>query len=104
MISWITSSQLTKRHQKRRLSEYIRYYHEDRTISDSGREHQTEELAPQPQVTSSLMCDWEGCTTATSELPDPNQRRDVKTSGFPPSLYTRVRFLALEGEGITRMG
>ncbi len=56
------------------------------------------------------MCDWEGCTTATNELPNPNQRRVVKTSGFlHPYIYRytarvpRDRFLAFEGEGITWM-
>jgi len=34
-----------ERHLKRRLSEYIRYYHETGRISDWGRERQTEELA-----------------------------------------------------------
>jgi len=29
-----------------------------------------------------LMCDWEGCTTGTIGLPNPNQRRVVNTSGF----------------------
>jgi hypothetical protein len=37
------------------------------------RERQTEELAPQSQVTSFLMYDWEGCTTGTIGLPNPNQ-------------------------------
>jgi hypothetical protein len=56
------------------------------------------------------MCDWEGCTTATNELPNPNQRTVVKTSGFlHPYIYRytarvpRDRFLAFEGEGITWM-
>jgi hypothetical protein len=57
------------------------------------------------------MCDWVGCSTATNELPNLNQRSVVKTSGFlHPYIhrYTarvpRDRFLALEGEGITWMG
>jgi hypothetical protein len=57
------------------------------------------------------MCDWEGCTTGTIGLPDPNQRSVVKTSGFlHPYIYRyaarvpRDRFLALEGEGITWIG
>src|SRR6266404_5862962 len=56
------------------------------------------------------MCDWEGCTTGTIELPNPKQRRVVKTSGFlHPYIYRytarvpRDRFLAFEGEGITWM-
>src|SRR6266849_11085500 len=56
------------------------------------------------------MCDWEGCTTGTIGLPNPNQRRVVKTSGFlHPYIhrYTardpRDRFLAFEGEGMTWM-
>ncbi len=51
------------------------------------------------------MCDWEGCTTGTIGLPNPNQRRVVKTSGFlHPYIYRytarvpRDRFLAFEGE------
>src|SRR5882724_4872072 len=37
------------------------------------------------------MCDWEGCTTATNELPNPNQRSVVKTSGFlHPYIYTGI--------------
>jgi len=54
------------------------------------------------------MRDWEGCTTVTNELPNPNQRSVVKTSGvLHPYIYRytarvpRDRFLALEGEGIT---
>ena len=56
------------------------------------------------------MCDWEGCTTGTIGLPNPNRRSVVKTSGFPPYIYRytarvpRDRFLVLEGEGITWMG
>src|SRR5258708_2172994 len=58
------------------------------------------------------MCDWEGCTTGTIGLPNPNQRSVAKTFGFlHPYIYRyaalaflRERFLALEGEGITRMG
>src|SRR6266705_2174022 len=56
------------------------------------------------------MCDWEGCTTGTIGLPNPNQRRVVKTSGFlHPYIYRytaqvhRDRFLAFEGEGMTWM-
>src|SRR5260370_30494979 len=58
------------------------------------------------------MCDLEGCTTGTIGLPNPNQRSVAKTAGFlHPYIYRyaalsflRGRFLALEGEGITRMG
>jgi hypothetical protein len=58
------------------------------------------------------MCDWEGCTTGTTGLPNPNQRSVVKTSGFlHPYIYRytawallRERFLALAGEGITWIG
>jgi hypothetical protein len=58
------------------------------------------------------MCDWEGCTTGTIGLPNPDQRSVAKTSGFlHPYIYRyaargfpRERFLALEGEGITWMG
>jgi hypothetical protein len=58
------------------------------------------------------MCDWEGCTTGTIGLPNPNQRSVAKTSRFlHPYIYRyaargfpRERFLALEGEGITWMG
>src|ERR1700682_3443716 len=83
-------------------------------ISDSGKERQTEELAPYSQVTSLHMCDWEGCTTGTIGLPNPKQRSVAKTSGFlHPHIYIYTgilrgvppgRFLALEGEGITWMG
>jgi hypothetical protein len=52
------------------------------------------------------MCDWEGCTTGTIGLPNPNRRSVVKTSGFlHPYIYRytarvpRDRFLVLEGEG-----
>jgi hypothetical protein len=57
------------------------------------------------------MCDWEGCTTGTIGLPNPNRRSVVKTSGFlHPYIYRytarvpRDRFLVLEREGITWMG
>jgi hypothetical protein len=58
------------------------------------------------------MCDWEGYTTGTIGLPNPNQRRVAKTSGFPHPLYIQVhragflreRILALGDEGITPMG
>jgi hypothetical protein len=63
------------------------------------------------------MCDWEGCTTGTIGLPNPNQRSVAKTSGFlHPYIYRydiyryaaraflRERILALEREGITWMG
>ena len=58
------------------------------------------------------MCDWEGYTTGTIGLPNPNQRSVAKTSGFlHPYIYRyaaraflRERILALEGEGITWMG
>src|SRR5436190_24178430 len=53
------------------------------------------------------MRDWEGCTTGTIGLPNPNQRSVVKTSGFLHYIYRytarvpRDRFLAFEGEGMT---
>src|ERR1700676_574865 len=57
------------------------------------------------------MCDWEGCTTGTIGLPNPNRRSVVRTSGFlHPYIYRytarvpRDRFLVLEREGITWMG
>jgi hypothetical protein len=59
------------------------------------------------------MCDWEGCTTGTIGLPNPNQRSVAKTSRFlHPYIYRYTarsgcsgeRFSALEGEGITWMG
>jgi hypothetical protein len=57
------------------------------------------------------MCDWEGCTTGTIGLPNPNQRSVAKTSGFlHPYIqvyragFPRERFLALEGKGITWTG
>jgi hypothetical protein len=41
-----------------------------------------------PPVTSFLIRDWEGCTTGTIGLPNPNQRSVVKTSGFlHPYIY-----------------
>ena len=57
------------------------------------------------------MCDWEGCTTGTIGLPNPNQSSVGKTSGFlhpyihryTARAFPRERFLALEGEGITWM-
>jgi hypothetical protein len=59
------------------------------------------------------MGDWEGCTTGTIGLPNPNQRRRENVR-VPASLiniyrYTaraffRERFLAHEGEGITWIG
>jgi hypothetical protein len=45
-------------------------------------------FAPQPQVKSFLMFDWEGCTTGTIGLLNPNQRSVAKTSGFPILIYT----------------
>src|SRR5438309_12122633 len=58
------------------------------------------------------MCDWEACTTATTGLPNPNERSVVKTPGFlHPYIYRyaarellRERILALKGEGTTWMG
>jgi hypothetical protein len=61
------------------------------------------------------MCAWEGCTTGTIELPNPNQPSVAKTSGFlHPYIYRYIgtprgvtpgeTILALEGEGITWMG
>src|SRR5260370_14681765 len=58
------------------------------------------------------MCDWEGCTTGTIRLPNPDQRSVAKTSGFMrPYIYRytaravpRERILALGDEGITWMG
>jgi putative transposase len=98
-----------ERHLKRRLTEYIRYSTRTARISDSGRARHTRELAPKPQATSSLVCDWEACITGTIGLPNPNQRSAAKTSTFlHPYIYRytawaflRERFLALEGEVIT---
>src|SRR6202051_792282 len=42
-------------------------------ISDSGKERQTEELAPYSQVTSFHMCDSVGCTIVTIERPSPDR-------------------------------
>jgi hypothetical protein len=58
------------------------------------------------------MCDWEGCTTGTMGLPNPNQRSVAKTFGFlHPYIYGYAvrafpweRILALGDEGITWMG
>src|SRR5260370_42347155 len=59
------------------------------------------------------MSAWEGCTTGTIGLPNPNQRSVAKTSRFlHPYIYRYTarsgcsgeRFSALEGEGITWMG
>jgi hypothetical protein len=58
------------------------------------------------------MCDWEGCTTGTIGLPNPNRRSVAKASGFlhlyiyryTARALLRERFSALEGEGITWMG
>src|SRR6266513_526007 len=44
-------------------------------ISDWGRERRIEEITAWPQVASILMRDWEGYTTGTIGLPNPNQRR-----------------------------
>src|SRR5712664_3774922 len=81
-------------------------------ISDSGRERQTGELAPQSQVTSFLMCDWEGCTTGTIGClirTNLASRKRPHSSILYIYRYTawaflRKRFLALEGEGITWTG
>src|SRR5258708_4400562 len=55
------------------------------------------------------MCDWEGCTTGTIGLLNPNRRSVVKTSGFlhpytygiPPGLSGQI--LGVRGEGMTWM-
>jgi hypothetical protein len=54
------------------------------------------------------MCDWEGCTTGTSALPNPNQRSVVQNVWLlHPYIYRYTvrrspgdRFLAFKGEGI----
>jgi len=58
------------------------------------------------------MCDWEACTTATIGLPNPNQFSGSRKWPDSPIRYIQVygagvlreRFLALEGEGVTRTG
>jgi hypothetical protein len=55
-----------------------------------------------------LMCDWEGYTTGTIGLPNPNQRRreNVRVPAplniyrYTARAFFRERFLALEDEGI----
>jgi len=96
-----------ERHLKRLLSEYIRYYREDRTHLGLGKGNAKRRTRSIASVASFLICDWEGCTTGMIGLPNPDQRSVAKTSGFPhPYIYTytaraffRERFLALEGEG-----
>src|ERR1700756_2080254 len=53
---------INERHLKRLLSEYIRYYHEHRTV----------EVTLWPLLRSFLMNDWVGCITATIGLPEPS--------------------------------
>jgi hypothetical protein len=99
-----------ERHLKRRLSEYIRYYHEDRTHLGLGKgtpNGRTRTVAGGHVPSHPRLG---GCTTGTIGLPNPNQRRVVKTSGFlHPYIYRytarvpRERFLASEGEGMTWM-
>jgi predicted transcriptional regulator len=57
-----------------------------------------EDFAPQPQVTSFLTYDWEGCTTGTIGLPDPNQRSAAKTSGFLHPYISRYTARVPPGE------
>jgi hypothetical protein len=37
-----------------------------------------------------LIRDWEGCTTGTIGLPNPNRRSVVKTTGFLILMYTGI--------------
>ncbi len=64
-----------ERHLKRLLSEYVRYYHEDRTHLGLGKETPGgAEFAPWLLVTSFLVTALVGCIIATIGLPNPYQR------------------------------
>ena len=80
-----------ERHLKRLLSEYIRYYHEDRTHLGLGKgtpDGRTRAIASS-YVLSHVRLG--GLHTGTIELPNPKQRRVVKTSGFlHPYIYTGI--------------
>src|SRR5260370_42450727 len=82
VISWITSFQLTNTTLDAGSLSIFATTTRTARISDSGRERQTAELAPSPQVRSFLVCDWSGCTTVTIGGPNSHQRSVVKTSGF----------------------
>jgi transposase InsO family protein len=71
-----------ERHLKRWLSEYFRYYHEDRT--HLGLRKGTPNNRPR-SMASGRMRDWAGCIIVTIGLPDP-KRVVLKPHARTPSL------------------
>jgi len=60
-----------ERHLKRLLSEYIRYYHEDRTHFGLGKGTPNDRTHTVASGRVLFMCHWAGCTTGTIGLPNP---------------------------------
>ena len=94
-----------ERHLKRLLSEYIRYYHEDRTHLGLGKgtpDGRTRTIAS-GRVLSHVRLG--GCTTGTIGLPNPKQPSAAKTSAFLHPLYIRVHRAAVPpGENLGARG
>ncbi len=65
---------LHERHLKRLLSDYVRYYHEDRTHLGLRKETPAAEFGPRIGVQSCLKRAWAACTIATTELPNNKDR------------------------------
>ncbi len=61
---------MNERHLKRLLSDYVRYYQEDRTHLDWGRERLQVELVLHHRVASFVWSDWVGRIIVTTGRPD----------------------------------
>jgi putative transposase len=68
-------------HLKRLLSQYVRYYHEDRTHLGLAKGTPDAEVATWPLVASSLMSGWEGCIIVTIELLEPRAQLHSNIDG-----------------------
>lgn len=75
---------LNDRHLTRLLSEYVSYYHEDRTHLALGKETPGTELAAEPRVACFPILDWEACTTVIIERPSPKTYPSIQYIRYAP--------------------
>jgi hypothetical protein len=90
---------INEQHLKRLPSDYVRYYHDDRTHLGLEKETPGRRSLVQSRVTYFLVSDSAACIIGTSGLPDPVWLftfiliyvLDVRTCAFPPKRMWALR-------------
>ena len=81
---------VNERHLKRLLSEYVRYYHEDRTNLGLWKETRRTGFLPRASAASFLRHGSAVCITATTELPSV-RLPELHPCTYPRHIYLRRR-------------